>query len=463
MEKKRILVLSPYSFLPPQYGGHRRSSALYANPYEKFNVITVCLNWAGEFKVHKTSENFQNGFVVDFPAGTTATITAANYLPNIKSGSWDMMIPLTYLDLQEFQAFLDDLINDCDLILLSHPWMCRFVLKSKVPVWLDCHNVEQDAFAQYYGENSIDARLVKVIEDKALSIADGVLTCTNDDEKRVRELGFEGIIKVIPNGTEKPKSRLMDFSSRTKTVVFAGSGHYPNIEAANRFVELSKHLVDFQFVITGDVCGSISDIVPKNVKKLGYISDENLGNLLGSSFALVNPVNDGSGSHLKTIQALAHGLPVLTTLKGTRGLNEHTGNGLYICSTIEDYIQRLHDLESENSWKSASRNSIQIAELYEWNVIRKSFEETIDSSCISESKIYETNWNLQLSQPNQILWNERKWVISNLRRLASPFWNKLTMAQRTLLFKLILRRISFKRVEKSNFNEAVKLFTDQMK
>jgi glycosyltransferase involved in cell wall biosynthesis len=52
----------------------------------------------------------------------------------------------------------------------------------------------------------------------------------------------------------------------------------------------------------------------------------------------------GAGLKIKTVEALAHGLPLVTTGEGARGLRELDGHALCIADSAEDFAQAIQRL-----------------------------------------------------------------------------------------------------------------------
>ena len=62
---------------------------------------------------------------------------------------------------------------------------------------------------------------------------------------------------------------------------------------------------------------------------------------------LINPVWAGSGLKIKTIEALMHGRPVVTTSIGAEGLEAFRGHGLFVGDSAEEFAKVVIDLLSD--------------------------------------------------------------------------------------------------------------------
>lgn len=78
------------------------------------------------------------------------------------------------------------------------------------------------------------------------------------------------------------------------------------------------------------------------VRLAGYVPD--LDELLSSAVALVNPLRFGSGIKLKVLEALARGLPVVSTAVGADGIASGPGTGVLVADSPADFAATLLDL-----------------------------------------------------------------------------------------------------------------------
>jgi glycosyltransferase involved in cell wall biosynthesis len=73
----------------------------------------------------------------------------------------------------------------------------------------------------------------------------------------------------------------------------------------------------------------------------GFVPD--LGEALAGACALVAPLRFGSGIKIKVLEALAHGVPVLTTPVGAEGIRAGDGTGVVV-ERIEDFPEAMRRL-----------------------------------------------------------------------------------------------------------------------
>ena len=128
-------------------------------------------------------------------------------------------------------------------------------------------------------------------------------------------------------------------------------GYAPNARGVEAFLktvwpEVRRHHPDLEYWIVG--AGVPEDrrrrwaSVP-GVKILGFVED--LHGLYAKVLAAVVPIEQGGGTCIKTMEALAHSRACLTTPFGARGFDaailEDGANGLLVYRTAEEFLDRL--------------------------------------------------------------------------------------------------------------------------
>lgn len=94
----------------------------------------------------------------------------------------------------------------------------------------------------------------------------------------------------------------------------------------------------------GYICNSISHYKFNNVVFCGLRSK--IEDVYSEIDISINPVRYGSGVKIKTLEAMAHGVPVVTTTEGARGLTTLDGNPLLVADeelSFANHIQSLMD------------------------------------------------------------------------------------------------------------------------
>jgi glycosyltransferase involved in cell wall biosynthesis len=133
-------------------------------------------------------------------------------------------------------------------------------------------------------------------------------------------------------------------------VVFIGSGHIPNVEAAAFLVEsVAPALPHLVFGIIGSVCDAIGLLPrPSNVVLFGILDDAEKNALLKRAVIAANPLFEGGGSSLKVPDFFAARLALVSTSVGVRGY-ELQPNVHYILAERADFVAALRMLSSDEA------------------------------------------------------------------------------------------------------------------
>lgn len=159
-------------------------------------------------------------------------------------------------------------------------------------------------------------------EERGLRRADIVIAIQDEEAAALtRQL-------QAPAPAVRTVSHLLDLSRRVRpaefrSLSFVASSSGMNQEGLAYFTErilplLTARRPDLKLYVAGSICHAVADHV--SVVKIGYV--ERLAEVFEQGAVSVNPVRVGTGINIKLLDAMAHGVPVVTTEVGARGLPE---------------------------------------------------------------------------------------------------------------------------------------------
>ncbi|NBP37268.1 MAG: glycosyltransferase [Betaproteobacteria bacterium] len=145
-------------------------------------------------------------------------------------------------------------------------------------------------------------------------------------------------------------------NERSFLIFVAGFAHPPNEDAAQWLVEqimprLWKRWPDLKLKLVGsNPTQKVKRLAQSGVEVTGYVSDQALGALYNGAILAVVPLRFGAGVKNKVIEALAQGVPLVTTDIGMQGLAEGRDAAL-IANTSEDFARAsLSLINDEVAW-----------------------------------------------------------------------------------------------------------------
>lgn len=255
----------------------------------------------------------------------------------------------------QLPARLGRWLDFADVVQVEGPYGFKAVRERLVgrragtPMVLVCHNVEGRVTRT---SHPMDRRLLKrvmAVEGDAARAAEGIIALTSADrEALVADYGVDPAkVRIIPCGVdlqyfrpvpaadrEAAKARL-GLSGRT-VAVFTGARYRPNVEALRHLERMAQHRGmpdglpdDLTFLVVGRV-GEEHEGNGRLVAT-GFVPE--MGPYLRAADLAVVPMQSGGGMHLKVLEFLAMGLPVVATRLAVRGLDGPLPEGITVCPT----------------------------------------------------------------------------------------------------------------------------------
>jgi glycosyltransferase involved in cell wall biosynthesis len=278
-----------------------------------------------------------------------------------------------------FRRQVRDLVRWSDAVLIEYSFWAWAVQAEcrrqgrRVPCILTAH----DMLAEGVTGSAMLRRLTLACEVKALRQADHAVCVSPSDIAALATHGVDATL--IPNPVDlEVADAPSPIEARTmlealfdlllppgEICLFVGSDYAPNRAAVARVRALAKAMppeAQASFVIVGGCAPPGRD---GTVLAFGRVDDQVLGALYRIASVVVIPLPFGTGSSLKTVEAMGWGRPILGTSAAFRGLPVTPG----VCCEQEDDLSRWPTLLSALLSDSARREAIaaagrRLAEVY---------------------------------------------------------------------------------------------------
>ncbi|MFN2597876.1 MAG: glycosyltransferase [Pyrinomonadaceae bacterium] len=195
---------------------------------------------------------------------------------------------------------------------------------------VDVHFIRLEREAAVTGDARAASEAARYRELEArLARASDLVWCNSEDDRRAMEQLAPGArFEVIPT-IHTPRARGLAFDARRDLLFLGNFAHRPNRDAVHFFVGeilplVRESLPDARLHVVGDnVPPEIAALAAPDVRVLGYVPD--IEPLFASARVMVAPLRFGAGVKGKIGDALAHGLPVVTTAIGAEGMGFTNG------------------------------------------------------------------------------------------------------------------------------------------
>lgn len=258
---------------------------------------------------------------------------------------------------------------------------------SRPVILADWHNIESEILHRYARVHASPLRrvyawrtanLLERTETRFLAACD-VHTVTSERERARLQAGDPAAeIHVIPNGVDVQSFGVTeaDPGAPRTSLLFAGSMDYSaNIDAAVWFVnrmwpELRRQHPELSFAIVGrDPTPEVRALAGDRVQVTGTVPD--VRPYYSGALAAVVPLRFGSGTRLKILEAMAAGIPVISTKLGAEGLDLEDGTHLLLADSENEMIAAVSRLAtSPELWLRLSRAGREVvSRLYDWRTL----------------------------------------------------------------------------------------------
>ena len=199
--------------------------------------------------------------------------------------------------------------------------------------------------------------------------ADAVVVVSCDEGRALKKEGVRAKICVLPTihemfplGVGHPGDRL--------EIVFVGCYLWqPNVDAMVYFCREVMPLIKAKVpsvrlrILGSSPTTEIRGLTTETVEVLGYVED--LAAYLAPGVISIAPLRYGGGIKGKIAEAMAHGVPVVTTTTGTEGFGFAVGEHVLVGDTPQEFSDAvislwsdhsLYDKIRENGWRFIEKN-----------------------------------------------------------------------------------------------------------
>ena len=189
--------------------------------------------------------------------------------------------------------------------------------------------------------------------ERRLADAVGEVCLVNGDEvSRLAERAPRARIWETPPYLAAPGLRRDSDACRKGPFLILGALDYPpNAMAVGDFLAeampaIARTMPDARIKIVGKraprTLSLLCAVWSPHVELVGYVPD--LASLMASAAAMIVPVKVGSGPKLKSLEALAHGLPLITTRNGVEAIPVEPNVHCFVSDDLSEFpafMQRL--------------------------------------------------------------------------------------------------------------------------
>ena len=352
MPAPRVLAVAPELPWPPRNGGHRRLAALLETLADAYELHVVL--------VHRSAD----GSTASRPAAIAATVEVARPRSVVVAGA-EMLAglargrPLTMAHYRRPRSrrALRAVIRDVRPDVIVASWLGGAALVDGLvdsrQVVLDLDNAEHLRFASMARAAppprrwmlGVDALLIRRWMAARLGGFGAVILASMVDAAACHDLAPEAHLVVAENGADLDGAVRPDPGGGS--VLLLGNLDYaPNADALQWFdgsILPSCAAVEEVRVVGGGA--PVAPTVDARIVLVGHVPD--VGDELRRATVLAAPVRAGAGTRLKILEAMAAGVPVVSTTLGASGLAVRDGEHLLLADDERSFATAVDALLRE--------------------------------------------------------------------------------------------------------------------
>lgn len=390
-----ILVVSSYLPYPLTSGGHIRLYNLLKQLAKNHTLTLVCekRQFQANDDIKEVKKFCKEIFVVDrLKQWSLQTIAKTGFsaYPFLLTGHKSNKMKKIIQKLLEKEKF--------DLIHVETFYVMQNLPKTSLPTVLVEHNIEYLVYKRFAQFSKIALRPLFYIDVMKLSYWEKYywkkaikLVAVSEEEKSIMQ---RNDVAIVSNGVDINKFtiRSLDKKFKDKKVLFIGDFKWMQNRDAVKFIlqEIWPILQREWNSESGKlILWIVGKHIPQALKEMArdsnIIFDEHAPKeteeIFKQASVLLSPVRVGGGTSYKILEAMASGVPVVTTTLGREGIKAQEDKEIVIADSAYELAEKLIKvLSNEKLYNDIATNARKLIEAqYDWKIITKELEKVYTS------------------------------------------------------------------------------------
>ncbi len=257
---------------------------------------------------------------------------------------------------------------------------------ASLPAIYDWHNIDSEVLQRFSTSAgsapkrayaALTARRLAHAEREILRSGSGHAVCSEREKTQLLSIEPKAPIAVIENGVDCTYFAGAAGAEPRRHIVFVGSMDYaPNVEAAVWFARriwpgVRERLPDCSLVLVGsNPAPAVRELASEpDVEVTGTVPD--VRPYYDGALAAIVPLRTGGGTRLKILEAMAAGVPVVSSGVGAEGLAVTPGADIDIVEAESEWIRALAALaEQSQLWSERAACGLRLVQSrYDWQIV----------------------------------------------------------------------------------------------
>jgi glycosyltransferase involved in cell wall biosynthesis len=296
-----------------------------------------------------------------------------------------------------------DLVHLDSCHMVEYVRLIEGVWHSPARAVYDWHNIESELMLRFAANvdslpkrvyANLTATRLAGLERRILGSGFGHVVCSAREKEKLLAIAPGARIAVVENGVDTQRFAPAGETAARQRLVYVGAmDFHANIDAVRWFTReawpaIHRRFPEWRLTLIGsnpapavrelarepnvEVTGTVADVVP-------YYRD---------ALAAIVPLRTGGGTRLKILEAMAAGVPVISSRQGAEGLAVTPGQDIEVVDEASGWLPALTAIATEPGlWNARSQAGLALARTrYDWRLLGERLYEEYDSWLASAAK-----------------------------------------------------------------------------
>ncbi len=347
LRRKRVLLVTDIPFWEPGVGNHSRILSLCRALRAEFDCQVFFFGSIWPDRGKAIAAAGLDGVIVSYKGyeATAKDVPFKTSIPahaGLKRARHDIFGKSLALFLRKQPRY--------DTVIFEYLWLAylRDAMPYQATSILDTHDLM--APREYrFATQGLKTGVSITLKDEMAILAkfDALMAIQNEEARWMARLLPNKIVLCCPHGVESVSdtltARLKARRSGNLRLGFVGGGSNENAEAMGWFLHEVWPVVS-QFAIEMHVYGNVCEKLRDQPLDAG-VTLHGLVPALDAAYAhcdvMVNPIMHGGGLKIKSVEALAHGKPLIASPEGAVGIDDPENSGVILARSRSEFIDAV--------------------------------------------------------------------------------------------------------------------------
>jgi polysaccharide biosynthesis protein PslH len=333
------------------------------------------LSFLHEIKLFYRGKRLQVPYIFRFLSGRSSLLSASYENENMRKSISDI------IKLHKF-----------DLIHLEPFYVYGSIPRLNIPLCVGEHNVEFEVYKSYADQSNIflrpilsyEASRIKSEEEKVLRMAKHTIAVSVNDAAKIKIIIKNNNVSVVENGVDTEYFKFKPKEINTAKPIFLYVGNYnwiPNRQAIEIILnEVWPHIKQKLPNAVFRIVGRSLPTRLNELKNIGVEIDTNVNDIqaeYNKSDILLAPMGIAGGSKFKILEAMAAGLPIITSKEGLAGTDAISGRDAIVANSSKSVVEEvIKIIDNPRKLESITKNARELIEKkYDWKKLAEKLDE----------------------------------------------------------------------------------------